>query len=326
MKKSFGLVKKSDWETIKTLHNTKKIPMDYEEFKNYYSVFVIWNTTKFVTNIFKPGNREIIGADPDNLTKYNEFISVYKPKIDANPPDSNPVNIAGVSKTGAKLQIHESSRPDTPDKKLISCWAGCGDDITNHLIWGGPNLIIQNVSGVPNQSVDMKFDPLFGEVWIHEGYAMWEGAKIGDSISVHVIAPPAQLQTVQNLDLIVSGNRVKYSPSGAGTGTHGFADVPAPVEMNNNNGDWDIIDGSLVPNFSGTGKYAIFTEEKVAMKLMEKIPIAGTTYNYIMLQSADSAKMEYPYFLRVISNNVSNTNWKIWFFVTIYREFTNYIT
>lgn len=326
MTRSLGLIKKSNWETIKQLHLTKNIPMDYEEYDKYYAVFIIWNTTKFTTNIFKPGNKEVIGKDPDNDQNYIEFIQNYKPKIDSNPPDSNPVNIAGVSRTGTKLKIHESSRPDTPDKELVSCWAGVGDDIVNHIIWGGDKAIIESEVGIPTKSVDIKFDPLFGEVWIHEGYAMWENAQIGDSVSVHVIAPPASLQTSINLDLVITGNRVIYSPLGPGTGTHGFADTPAPVFVNSNNGDWDIVDGNLVPNFNGTGKYCIFTEEKTVSRFIEKVPVAGTTYSYVMLQSADSAKLVYPFYLRFIANNFSNSNWKIWFFMTVYRENSNYIT
>jgi hypothetical protein len=321
---TLGLVKKSDWETIKNIHLTKNAPLDYIEFKKYYNVFVVWNTTKFVTNLFKPEySKEVIGKKSTNNDDYWDFVHHFKSKIDSNPPDTNPVNISGVMKTGAKLQIHESSRPDRTDKKYVSCWSGVGDDVENHVIWGGPKLVIQNEPGIATKTVDFSFDPLFGEVWIHEGYAMWEGAGFGDAISVHVMAPGVQLQTLSNLDLVLSANTVKYSSSGPGTGTHGFASIPAPVPVYDSTGDWNIDENNnLIPDFSGNGKYKIYTEEKTVFRFLEKIPIGGTTYSYTMLQSADSSQLIHPYFVRLISHNTSNSSWKIWFFVTLYRERT----
>lgn len=317
------LIKKSDWKTIKNLHLTKNVPIDYIEFPKYFHVFAIWNTTKFTTNLFKPKNKETVGISSDNDADYIEFVTYFKPKIDSDPPDSNPVNIAGVGKRGKKLLIHESSRPDSLEKEYTTCWTGSGDDVENHVIWGGPLAILSLEPGMTKTHIDMKFDPLFGEVWIHEGYGMWENAGLGDHFSVYVMAPPAQLQTFANLDLEIVGNRIKPATNGPGTGTHGWANIPPLVKNYNKTGYWDLDEnGNLVPKPQQTGNYDVYTVERKVTTFLNKIPIMGTVYNYTMLQSADTARIPYPYFIRIEAFNVSNGSWKIWFFMTLYRERT----
>lgn len=317
------LNKKVSWTTLKskvTIDNH----MDYQTHSDFFQVFVIVGSTKFYTNIFFPNEgKKIIGVSPTNNADYQDFIDNYKDGIDNDPPYLvQPVDLPKNLTTGDKLVFHESSRPDTKDKQFISCWAGAGDDTVNHVLWGGPLLGIENEVDVSSKSVEARFDPQFGDVWVHEGYAMWENGGWGDELDVYVIAPGAPLQQVANLDLVVSANRVKYSQSGPGTGTHGFADTPAPVVMHNDDGDWDLVGGSLQPNFAGTGEYCIFTDEKVANHFISRLPITGTNYSYTMLQSADSSVLPYPYFIRLQTTNNSNSAWKIWFFLTLYRERT----
>ena len=318
------LNKKATWAELKE-KAAKGLDMDYQTYENFCQVFIIEGSTKFYVNLFHSDVRtNIIGKSPTNDADSEDFHNNYKPQIDAQPPSLvQPVDLPKNMKMNGKISFHESSRPDTADKPLVTCWTGSGDDVDNHIIWGGDMLAFDMSPGVSSKSIDIKFDPLFGDAWIHEAYGMWENAGFGDYADAYTIAPPCPLQTFINLDFIIVDNKVLYSPSGPGTGTHGFAGNPAPVENLTHTGTWDYSDETgLVPNFMGTGKYDIWTIEKISNQFISKLPIAGTTYSYVMLQSADSAKLISPFFLRVITHNVTNTSWKMWLFLTVYREKT----
>lgn len=317
------LNKKVDWATLKS-KVTSDNHMDYQAYDSFFQVFVISGSTKFYTNLFYPNEgKRVIGVSQSNDADHQDFVDNFKSDIDSNPPHLvQPVDLPDILKFGDKLAFHESSRPDTKERALISCWSGRGDDPVNHTIWGGDLLAIQTEVGTYKETVEAHFDPQFGEVWVHEGYAMWENGGWGDELNVYVIAPAVPLQTVADLDMVLDGDRVKYSQSGPGTGTHGFAGLPAPVYMHQKNGDWDVQNGSLVPNFAGTGHYCIFQTEKVANHFIAHLPITGTNYSYTMLQSADTTQLIPPYFIRLETLNNSDTSWKIWFFLTLYRERT----
>ena len=323
MNNSF-IPKKQSWNFIKS-KAADGLKMDYETLAGYFRAFVIEGSTKHYVNLFTPGNKKVVGQPNTNNADYQDFIDNYKSTIDASPPALvTPVDLPQSMKLGSKIQFHESSRPDSLTKQYVTCWAGSGDDVANHVIWGGDPIAIENEVGVSSKWVDVKFDPAFGEIWLHEGYAMWENAGFGDTLSVHAIAPAAPLQQVANLDLVVDGELVKYSTGGPGTGTHGFASMDiAPVQNLTNEGFWNYSpEAGLTPNFAGTGEFDIFTVDKSINQFVANIPIAGTTYSYVMLQSADSTRVIPPYFIRVKTKNITNGNWRIWMFLTLYRERT----
>jgi hypothetical protein len=315
------------WTELKT-KAAKGLDMDYQRYNEFCQIFVIEGSTKFYVNLFHIGlDRTVIGKSPTNDADFIDFETNFKPGIDASPPSLvQPVDLPKNMKMNGKISFHESSRPDTFDKPLITVWAGSGDDVTNHIIWGGDMLAFDLTPGVSSKTVDIKFDPIFGDVWIHEAYGMWENAGFGDYVNAYTIAPPCPLQPFVNKDFIIVDNKVLYSMSGPGTGTHGFAGNPAPVENMTRTGTWDYSDETgLVPNFTGTGKYDIWTVEKISNQFISKVPVAGTTYSYVMLQSADSAKLIFPFFLRVVAHNITNTTWKMWLFLTVYREKTKQV-
>lgn len=316
--------KKATWTELKSYKSQGGI-MAYDYKENYFQVFVLLNSVRYFTNLFPANFKNVAGISPTNDADLADFVNNFKTTIDNNPPYlPTYVDFPNSIKTGDKLQFHESSRPDSKGKEFVTCWSGSGDDVVNHIIFGGDMVAIENEVDVPEKSIDVKFDPLFGETWLHEGYAMWENAGFGDYLTVQAIAPACPLQPFVNKDLVLDGNKVKYSLGGPGTGDYGFAGVPAPVRNYANTGSWDFnfSNMQLTPNFTNTGKYDIFNVDKSVNDFISKIPIAGTTYSYVMLQSADSTQVISPYFIRITTHNVSNTTWKIWMFMTLYRERT----
>ncbi len=316
--------KHSTWQNLKNYKAAGGV-MAYEFKENYYQIFVLLNSVKYFINLFPLEFKNVTGISTTNDADLQDFLINFKPVIDANPPYlPTYVDFPNSLKTGDKLQFHESSRPDSKGKEFVTCWAGSGDDVVNHVIFGGDLIAIENEPNVPSKTIDIKFDPIFGEVWLHEGYAMWENAGFGDYLSVQAIAPACPLQPFINKDLVLDGNKVKYSLGGPGTGDYGFSGIPAPVRNHSNTGSWDFNfnTSQLTPNFTNTGKFDIFTEDKSVNDFISRLPIAGTTYSYVMLQSADSTQVISPYFIRIKTYNISNTSWKIWMFVTLYRERT----
>lgn len=326
MANSNFLEKKTTWVDLK-VKAAKGLDMDYQSYPDYCQVFIIEGSTKFYVNLFHTNvSKNIIGKSPTNDADYDDFYANYKPQIDAQPPSLvQPVDLPKNMKMNGKISFHESSRPDTVEKPLITAWTGSGDDIDNHIIWGGDMLAFTMEPGIATKAIDIKFDPLFGDAWIHEAYGMWENAGFGDYINAYTIAPACPLQPFVDKNFIIVDNKVIFSPGGPGTGTHGFAGLPAPVDSPTKTGTWDYSEETgLVPNFTGTGGYDIWTVEKVSNQFISKLPVAGTTYSYVMLQSADSAKLISPFFLRIVANNITDTSWKMWLFITVYREQTKH--
>ena len=55
---------------------------------------------------------------------------------------------------------------------------------------------------------------------------------------------------------------------------------------------------------------------------MNKVPVYGTSTSYVMLQSADTTLLPPGYVIRIEAYNVSDTVWKVWMIMTLYREQT----
>lgn len=111
------------------------------------------------------------------------------------------------------------------------------------------------------------------------------------------------------------------SPSNA---THGFAGNPILIpRTKSKDGDWDYdpVNG-LVPNLNGTGAYKISSIERVVHKYINHIPTHMDSYGYTRLTSDEAAYLPPGYFLRIIIENRSDSNWNCCLFMEVYREQT----
>jgi hypothetical protein len=229
------------------------------------------------------------------------------------------------SEVGDKLWVHSSAKPIVDGKMFYSQWIGAGDNVEEHLLGQGPLAVIQNTPGTPKAHIDFVFDESFGDVYIHEGFAMWENAKLGDSLNALIVAEGTHLQQSVNLDLILDEDGyVLYSQSGPGTGTHGFASPPYLLPRSySKDGDWDYSEqNGLTPNFTKTGGYKICANEATVHRFINRIPVLGTNTDALRLVSEDTFKVPHGYFLRLECNNASNSDWTAAFIITAYRERT----
>lgn len=233
-----------------------------------------------------------------------------------------PVSELPISPDTNKLAVQASAKPLLTNTTYV-VWSGAGDNLTTHELGGGDLLNFDMVPGQATVSKDVKFVPQHGRVWINEGYLRFENAGSGDHICSVIVAPPSQLQQLANLDLIVEDNWIKYSSGGPGTGTHGFAATPILVPRTySHDGDWDYDGTNLLPNFAGTGNYKISDIERVVHRYINRIPVRGTCPVYFNMASDDTAEIIYPYFVRIICYNNSNTTWNAQVLMEIYRERT----
>jgi len=224
---------------------------------------------------------------------------------------------------GKKLAVHTSYKPNVSDSSVYAVWTGAGDDIINEKIGEGDLLEFDMVPGVATVSKSINFLSSCGRVWIHEGYLKFNNGGIGDCISACVVAPPTALQTTVNLDLILDVNDIKYSPSGAGTGTHGFAATPVLIPRTyTKDGDWDYDGTNLTPNMAGTGLYKIKNVKTNLHKYINRIPCKGTASNYFTMSSNETTELRQPYYLELICHNQSNSTWSASVLIEIYRQKT----
>jgi hypothetical protein len=324
-------LKKRSWEELKALVASGAGDMDYDTAKKRYKVFVVSGDTTFFTNLYEPGSRMPKNAPMTNDVDYQDFETNFKTNIDTNPPATKRVvELAGVNNDGGKLQINPSSRPIIKGVPLNTVFVGAGDDIVNHKLGYGPQMMIETVPGQPNSYVDIHFDTSFGKVFLQEGYAMWADAGFGDHISIAIFASATKLQTTSNLNMVLeaagSTNKLKYV--GDGNGTHGFGGLPVLVPANegpsiwgDKKGWWDYsVDTGLTPNTDQMGAYDIYNTDVEVGRFVNAIPVYGTTNQYMNVKSSDYAEIPPHYFLRFLAGNVSNTTWKTFIFLTMFRE------
>lgn len=228
-----------------------------------------------------------------------------------------------------KLAVHSSSKPEPEGSATYAIWAGCGDDVDAvepaDSIGNGELLTFNMTHGTPEVAKDVKFDPRHGRVWIHEAYLKFEDGGVDDYLTADTIAGATPLQQVANLDYIVEDDWVKYSPSGPGTGTHGFAGTPVLMSRTYaKDGDWDFDGTNLTPNFAGTGGYKITAVERIAHRYFNKIPLHGTSATYFTMSSDETAELPVSggYFVRIHVHNNSNSNWNVSVIMEIFRERT----
>ncbi len=245
-----------------------------------------------------------------------------------------PVSILPISKLdGVKIAVHNSTKPIVSGSTSYIVWTGSGDDLSENVIndlgnsIGNGDLLQFNLTPeVSEQFIDVEFNPNLGKVWINEGYLKFNNGGNGDHMCAYVIANAVPLQEVENLDLIVDNNWIKYSTGGPGTGTHGFADTSKISLLErtfSKDGDWDYINQNLTPNFTGTGQYKMPTIDRTVHRFINKIPTFGSCNAYFSMNSDETILLPTNYKIRIVAFNNSLTTWDANVILEIYREVTS---
>lgn len=224
-----------------------------------------------------------------------------------------------------KIAVHPSYKPTIPGGTTYAVWSGAGDDIASDpsVLGNGPLLHFDMQQGTPIKTIRVDFDhQAFGRVWIHEAYLKFTDGGEGDFVSADVMATGVALQQAANLDLVLDGDLVKYSPSGPGTGTHGFASAPTLLPRTfSKDGGWNYDGINLTPSMDDTGEYNISTVDSSVHRYVNKIPTYGDCH-YFSMSSDETAELNTGYYLSIDVHNVSDTNWHLSVIMEIYRERT----
>jgi len=289
--------------------------------QEYYTVppseFAVWQADEQVFDDVAQGTL-VVNNGANIVDDFNEPLAGWNWIIGNTLP---------MSDLGDKLAVHQSSKPLDSSKEFYLVWTGSGDDITNGIIGEGDLLAFDIKTTDATVSKEIRFDPQFGDVYIHEGYAKWDHSDgsngAGDHMSAMIMADPTALQTVANLDLVIVDNWVKLAPGGPGTGTHGFAATPTLIPRTlSHDGDWDYDGASLTPNLFGTGGYKISDIERTIHKYINRIPMCFSSNGYDRLTSDETAFLPPGYFIRVTAFNVTGSAWNCAFMFEVYRERT----
>lgn len=247
--------------------------------------------------------------------------------VDDHTPEPQEVEVSQLPRSlldGKKLAVHASYKPDIGEETTYAVWAGAGDDMVNGVVGEGEMLHFDVHTGTPTVTRSLKFLPSAGRVWIHEAYLKFTGGGEGDYISSSVIAPPSAVQQAVNLDLIMDGDFVKYSPGGPGTGTHGFAATPTLIPRRySKDGSWNYDETTgLTPNFTNEGEYKISTVKAEVHKYFSKLPVCGDCTTYFSMTSEETMEVLQPYYIEITAINVSDTDWHASVIVEMYRQRT----
>ncbi len=228
-----------------------------------------------------------------------------------------------------KLAVHTSYKPKA-NGTTYAQWTGAGDDLTSSPSGLGQGDLLhfdlEPQTGSPfvqqSDTKILEFDPVFGKIWVHEGYLQFTDGGCGDYIESDVIAKATSLQTAANKIVYIENNWVKYAVGSPYPATHGWAGTPVLIPRSfSQDGDWDYDGTTLTPNLSGTGEYKISDIERTVHRYFNKIPCTGTT-PYFSMTSDETTEIPEGYYISITAHNVSNTTWNASIIIEIYRERT----
>jgi len=171
------------WEKLKSLINTRKLRLQYEENVHKYIIYALDGSYKYWTELWKD-TAKIKGIDIEqNDINLNEFETTYK--ATANSP------ITPLSDDG-KTVVRAESRPlDT-----TTYFTMAGDTDTNigdgkKLFWDFSNNddITEAPEGYKKKRIEFKF---LDSVYIKEGALYFHNAKKGSHVCVCIVCPTGQ--------------------------------------------------------------------------------------------------------------------------------------
>jgi len=342
-KRSRTLYKKRTWVKVKSLINNKKgHSLDFEEKQNgVFRVFVQKGRSQFFVNLFPPGFEHVIGISETNDADYQEFIDTYQSPIEDNPPaeleheldlitgKTSPKWAQPITGDG-KVRVLASHKPIIPGKESWNYFTSEGDVCTSGTVGGGERMLVSCTSGTAMEQVDLEFlnNTLPSEyIYIFGGAVMWENAGWGDCFSLDIITDPTPVVPKAVADTIplscdynLDGDKVVQTIPGSGT--HALGGMPVFVQNFLHAGTWDLDKVAMqpVPNFAGTGEFDWFTGEKLMGSYINHMTVYGTSMQPTIIDGTESAPLPYGYKLRLQACNNSNTDWKVWGFLRLYRE------
>lgn len=229
-----------------------------------------------------------------------------------------------------KLRVLSSHKPVAAGKTFYNFFAGGGDDWENSVVGSGTMFQAQTSSGTLNSYVDVQFvnyaDPN-AIIWIFGGAFAWADAGWGDTIETQIRAKASSViprVTATGLGLDVDYNldeeRIYYA--GPDAGDYALGGNPVWVPNFENTGHWNLNSDATaaIPAASGTGKFDWHTTDQMVGHYVSCLSVYGTSNQFTHIDATEAAPLPYGHWIRICTCNTSDTEWKLWGFVKLYRE------
>jgi len=159
------------------------------------------------------------------------------------------------------------------------------DDVDNNKRGGGAQFLFRNTDALNQLVLEGRF---MDDIYLKDGYLMWEDASVGDSVSMEVILPANQ-----------------------------------PMPKIERDGNYDLVDGALVPNTNGDGGYIMYPIDIVIDRFANKVLIIGTNTTGFIMTSADTAILPNIFKVRLtVDSPTGNVNLNVVVSLETYRETT----
>jgi hypothetical protein len=342
-RRSRNLYKKRTWSKVKSLINDKRgHSLDFEEKQNgVFRVFVQKGRTQFFVNLFPPGFGHVVGISETNDTDYQEFVDTYQTPIEDSPPEEleheiNPLTgetspkwtqpLAG----DGKVRVLASHKPVIQGKESWNYFCSVGDLVASGTVGGGQEMLVCATSGTFYSEVTLEFlnnTTPSEALYLFGGGIMWEGAGVGDRFCLEIVCDPSPVVPKAVADTIplpcdfnLDGDKIVATVPGSGT--HALGGMPVFVQNFKHEGYWDLdkINMVPVPNFTQTGDFDWHTTEQVGGHFINDLLVAGTSCQPTIIDGTEAAPLPYGYKLKLRTQNHSDTDWKLWGFLRMYRE------
>jgi hypothetical protein len=244
-------------------------------------------------------------------------------------------NIHGPHDRSQKLRVHQTSR------KLgcVICWTGIGDDPSDPSKVGGGEVLAfrYNIGDTDPMVKYIDFNMCENETWLHEGYLTWQDAQM-DSLSLQMVPRTVTVSGTTGSDMaLYGGYMVVPTPPGAGNIAI-VNDLTDPagglIYMPNNDLDepptayWDADYNmtthkyeNIRPNYTGTGRYNIFSYEIIFAEFLRQMPLLGN--GFIALNSSDTDQLGQGMRLKMIADTSEpDHDWSIACLMCLHRART----
>jgi len=227
-----------------------------------------------------------------------------------------------------KLRVLSSHKPVIPGKEAYNFFASAGDAEDGTM--GEGNMFMLSVcSGTTVSGVDLHFshdlDPM-ELVYVFGGGIAWENAGWGDNVELQIRSSPTAVvpRVVATgislpVDYNLDGERIIYV--GSDQGDYALGGYPKFVPNYNNTGHWNLNTQTLTPiPVSGTGVFDWYVSDQHVGSYVKNLAVYGTNYQYLLIDGTESAPLPYGAYFRILAHNFSDTDWRFWGLMKMYRQ------
>jgi len=233
-----------------------------------------------------------------------------------------------------KIEVHESSRT----AHTTTYFTGAGDDITNlNDVGNGTRFILRHRIGDDfSQSIYIDFNIVENELWIHEGYAIWNNAMF-DTVSFEIVPIVTSTTSGVNTNYNIYNGYLIVPAAGDGTieitsditdARGGLVYMPLSEAGIRGPAFWDATWNTtskkyenITPAPNGDGDYNMFAVEVPLSRFVNKLPLLGNGFQ--KMQTADADQIGSGMRLKAwMQTYEPDHDWEMACLLTLYRNRT----